>query len=88
MKALEWGDLWAAMKDTPDKWIPTTQAMFFEMLGAVPPARQLQNSFLVGEPARHNENNEAVYSCFKMSGGRVYAKDMTIAEYEADPSCR
>jgi hypothetical protein len=88
MKAVEWSPLWAAMKDTPDKWILTTKHMFFEMLGAMPPTRQRQRSFLVGEPARHNDNGVAVYSCFKIQGGRVYAKDMTIAEYELDSSCK
>lgn len=88
MKAAEWGDLWAAMKDTPDRWILTTMAMFREMRDCLPPMRMGTSSFLVGEAANHRANGEAVYSCFRITGGRVYAKDMTIAEYLVDSSCK
>lgn len=78
---LVWGELWDAMKASPDEWIETTEEMFFEMLEAVPPRKQGENKFLVGEAARHNEQGEAVYSCFKQVGAKFYAKDMTVAQY-------
>jgi hypothetical protein len=32
-KPLEWKELWDAMDANPNEWIPTTEAMYWEMLG-------------------------------------------------------
>ena len=37
---LEWEALWDAMEANPSEWIPTTEAMYWEMLEAVPPRAQ------------------------------------------------
>ena len=80
-KALEWEALWAAMDATPDAWIPTTENMYWEMLGAVPPIKMLGTNFLVGEALRSNSQGEEVYSCFSKFGDTYKAKNLTVAEF-------
>lgn len=81
MKNLEWQELWDAMEASPNEWIPTTENMYWEMLGAVPPEKMIGRNFLVGEPLRSNGQGEAVYSCFTKSGDTYKAKNMTVAEF-------
>ena len=38
---LEWQALWDAMESSPNQWIPTTENMYWEMLGALPPRKML-----------------------------------------------
>lgn len=78
---LEWQALWDAMDANPDAWIPTTEHMYWEMLGAVPPIKMLGRNFLVGEPLRSNGQGEAVYSCFTKFGDTYTAKNLTVAEF-------
>ena len=79
---LEWSALWDAMKAAPDAWIPTTEAMFWEMLEVVPPREQVPSAFLVGEAERHNEEGKAVHACFKESGTNYAARYMTVAQFK------
>lgn len=81
-KPLEWGALWDAMKSQPDQWIPTTEAMFWEMLECVPPRMQERGRFLVGEAERHNEQGQAVYACFKEVGCDYFARYMTVEQFK------
>jgi len=78
---LTWQRLWDAMEAAPEAWIETTEDMYWEMLGALPPAKMLGQNFLVGEPLRHNEKGEAVYSCFTKLGDTYKAKNLTVAEF-------
>lgn len=81
MNNLEWQELWDAMDAKPDAWIPTTESMYWEMLGAVPPEKMIGANFLVGEATRHNSQGEAVYSCFTKCGDTYKAKNLTVAEF-------
>lgn len=81
---LEWAPLWAAMDASPAEWIPTTESMYWEMLGAVPPRAQRGGAFLVGEPLRHNENGQAVHACFKQSGDDYFARNLTLEQFRAE----
>jgi hypothetical protein len=85
-KPLEWQELWDAMKANPAEWIPTTEAMYWEMLGAVPPRAQNRSAFLVGEADHHNADGWAVYSCFKRAGEAFYAKNMTYKQFNIEVS--
>jgi hypothetical protein len=78
---LEWQALWDAMDANPDAWIPTTESMYWEMLGAVPPIKMIGRNFLVGEATRHNRQGEAVYSCLTKFGDTYKAKNLTVAEF-------
>lgn len=80
---LEWADLWAAMYAEPSEWIATTESMYWEMLGVVPPAAQSGIGFLVGEPLRHNSDGDAVHACFKQVGDKFYARNLTHAQFKA-----
>lgn len=80
---LEWAQLWAAMDSAPGSWIPTTENMYWEMLGCVPPAAMGNGGFLVGEAHHHNENGEAVYACFRQNGETFEACYMTKREFSA-----
>ena len=80
-KLLEWQPLWDAMDANPDAWIPTTEHMYWEMLGAVPPEKMLGPNFLVGEALRHNSEGEAVYSCFAKFGDTYKAKNLTVDQF-------
>lgn len=78
---LEWQALWDAMDANPNAWIPTTENMYWEMLGAVPPIKMLGRNFLVGEASHHNGQGESVYSCFTKVGDTYKAKNLTVAEF-------
>ena len=84
MKNLEWQPLWDAMDASPNDWIPTTEAMYWEMLGVVPPRKMIGQQFLVGEALRHNSESEEVYSCFTKFGDTYKAKNMTVNEFMAE----
>lgn len=78
---LEWNALWDAMKERPDSWITTTEAMYWAMLECVPPRAQTGKAFLVGEPLRHNAEGKAVHACFKQENGDYFARNLTVAEF-------
>jgi len=80
-KPLEWAELWAAMKAAPQRWQPTTEHMFYEMLGAVPPRDMANGAFLVGEPDHHTADGQAVYACFKQVGEEYETRYMTHADF-------
>ena len=79
---LEWKELWDAMDTNLDQWIPTTKAMYWEMLEVLPPEIMSQTAFLVGEASRHNKDGKAVYSCFKQVNDDYFAKNLTVAEFK------
>lgn len=79
---LEWQALWDAMEASPEAWIETTEAMYFEMLGVVPPRAHIGGSFLVGEALRSNGKGESVYSCFTRVGNNFKAKNLTLKEFK------
>ena len=83
-KPLEWKELWDAMEANPSEWIPTTEAMYWEMLGVVPPRKMIGQQFLVGEALRHNSESEEVYSCFTKFGDTYKAKNMTVNEFMSE----
>jgi hypothetical protein len=80
-KPLEWKELWDAMDANPDAWIPTTEAMYWQMLEVLPPIKMLGENFLVGEANDHNENGEASYACFSKYCDKYVAKHMTVKEF-------
>lgn len=84
MKTLEWSDLWAAMDAQPDQWIPTTEAMYWDMLEVLPPRKMVGQNFMVGEPLRHNSKGEAVHACFTKFGDTYKARNLTLAEFMAE----
>ena len=79
---LEWHDLWDAMDANPDQWIPTTRAMYWEMMEVLPPEIMSQSAFLVGEATRHTKEDKAVYCCFKQVNDDYFAKNLTVAEFK------
>jgi hypothetical protein len=78
---LEWQALWDAMDANPDAWIPTTEAMYWEMLGAVPPRSTIGRHFLVGEAQRDNSEGYPIYSCFAKHGDTYQAKHLTYKQF-------
>lgn len=78
---LEWAPLWAAMKDQPEAWIPTTEDMYWQMLECLPPMAHARGAFLVGEAERHNEEGKAVHACFKQAGNEFFARYMTVEQF-------
>ena len=80
-KPLEWKELWDAMEANPAEWIPTTEAMYWDMLEVLPPRKMIGEQFLVGEANNHNENGEAVYACFTKYCDKYEAKHMTVNEF-------
>lgn len=80
---LEWGALWAAMASEPDRWQTTTAEMFYDMLGAVPPAAMGGSAFLVGEASSWNARGEDVFACFTRHHDGTYgARYMTKREFQ------
>lgn len=81
---LEWQALWDAMDANPDAWIPTTEAMYWEMLGAVPPIKIIGQNFMVGEPLRHDAQGHAVHACFTKFGETYKARNMTLEQFMSE----
>ena len=81
-KPLEWSDLWSAMRAAPERWILTTETMFYERLCMLPPAAQSGAGFLVGEANRHNAEGLAVYAAFVEVDGKHYARYLTHNEFK------
>ena len=81
MKLLEWQELWDAMDASPNEWIPTTEAMYWQMLEVLPPRKMLGQNFLVGEATDHNSDGEAVYAAFTKFGDTYKAKHLTLREF-------
>ena len=80
-KPLVWQPLWDAMKANPDKWILTTEQMYWDMLEVLPPTKMIGENFLVGEAENHNAAGVAVYSCFSKFGDTFKAKHLTVREF-------
>ena len=81
---LEWQALWDAMDANPDTWIPTTEAMYWEMLGAVPPRKMVGENFMVGEPLRHDSQGQAIHACFTKFGETYKARNMTLQQFMSE----
>ena len=84
MKKLEWANLWEAMETTPTDWIQTTEKMYWDMLGAVPPRAHTNGAFLVGEASHSNAEGRNMYACFRKTGGQFYAKYLTIDQFKRE----
>jgi hypothetical protein len=70
---------------SPIMWSETTEQVYDEMLGALPPALWLTNGFLVGEPNDHEaDTGEPRFDGFKQKDGKFYAasRPMTRAEFK------
>jgi hypothetical protein len=78
---LEWSPLWDAMKAAPNAWILTTESMYYEMLGCLPPAAMSGDAFLVGEANRHNIYGYPVFACFAKNPKGIFATYMTHGEF-------
>jgi hypothetical protein len=81
---LEWQPLWDAMEAHPADWIQTTEKMYWEMLGAVPPRAHTNGAFLVGEASHSNAEGRNMYACFRKTGGQFYAKYLTIEQFKTE----
>ena len=81
-QSLEWQPLWDAMDAHPSDWIPTTEAMNWEMLGAVPPKAYINGAFLVGEASHSNAEGRTMYACFRKTNGQFYAKHLTFEQFK------
>ena len=78
---LEWQPLWDAMDSNPEDWILTTEAMYWHMLGVLPPRAMRGDSFLVGEPLRSNGQGETLYTCFTRTGDSFRARNLTVRQF-------
>jgi hypothetical protein len=72
--------------DASPEWVPTTEAMYWDMLEAVPPAAMYAGAFLVGEA--HHHNGQPVYAMFRYEGDEYMAKYATLAEFNAFKATR
>jgi hypothetical protein len=79
---LEWDALWNAMGVAPGAWVQTTEAMYWQMLEAVPPAAQSRCAFLVGEAHHHNDEGRAVYACFQETPRGFFARYLTVQQFK------
>jgi len=83
-KPLEWQELWDAMDANPQEWIPTTEAMYWQMLECLPPRKMIGQNFLVGEVNDHTEDGQGIYACFTKFGDTYKVKHLTVAEFMAE----
>lgn len=85
VQPLEWNELWAAMKEnlSTDNWVKTTEAMYHDQLGAVPPTLMGRGSFLCGEPWSFR-GNDSLYAAFRVKDGVYEARYMTTDEFSEE----
>lgn len=85
---LEWKQLWDAMESDYNAggsaWFPTTEEMYWDMIGAVPPAAQRAGGFLVGEAWKDNANGEPLHAAFIETSDGFKARYMTRKQFAAD----
>jgi len=57
--------------------------IYFYFLGVLPPRKMMSFGFLVGEPARHNENGEAMFDAFyeSPSSQYYYGGEKTVKDF-------
>ena len=81
---LEWAELWKAMKSVPQKWVLTTNEMYWAMLECLPPRAMQGDGFLVGEADHDNSEGVTVYACFMQRGDVTKARYLTVKEFHAN----
>lgn len=70
-------------------WMDSTQDTYWEMLEILPPAAQLSNGFLIGEPADHRtctvtgQTDQPRFEAFAERAGKYYrySRPLTRAEF-------
>jgi hypothetical protein len=67
------------------KWVPTTEKMYYEMLGVLPPASWGNDAFQVGEPSDHR-NGQATFASFRIIDGQFFTatESLTFREFKAE----
>lgn len=77
--SLEGQELWDFMKLKCFEmmYLPTTEAMYYEMLNVLPPARQCGSAFAVGE-----ESHSGMHACFIEKYNKYFAKYMTLKRFD------
>ena len=83
---IEWSALWDVMRlfESHGTWVPTTRAMYHEMLNCLPPAASGPGCFLVGEPSHTSGiDGDTMYACFLFHQGNYYARYMTISYFNS-----
>ena len=85
----EYSALFQLMGASPRQWVPTTEKMFYDMLGALPPMKLRTDGgwtgFLMGEPVNHDAQGDAIYSAYICVDGKFYAQNMTVKEFKDLP---
>jgi formylglycine-generating enzyme required for sulfatase activity len=81
-------DQWCEEKQreqlAPITWQETNEETYWEMLGALPPARMAGGAFLVGEPMDHlAATGESTFEMYRKRGSTFYvsSRSVTIAEF-------
>ena len=76
--------MWKAEQQrTPITWQPTTEQVFDDMLGCLPPALMLAGGFLVGEPFDHDAGNgQPRFQGFRQCGESFFQSNRPLTRAE------
>lgn len=81
--------LFQIMDVHPRQWVPTTENMYYDMLGALPPVAygnaENWTGFLMGEPVTHDARGDAIYSAYIRVDDNFYVQNMTVKEFKDLP---
>ena len=85
MAFADWQAKKAARQDRPVEWTETTEEIYDEQLGCLPPACFANGGFLVGEPADHHAvSGQPRFQAYRVRDGKYFASSraMTIEEFK------
>lgn len=76
-----------------DDWVQTTEEVFYEQMGTVPPAAVCDGGFAGGEPWDHDpDTGDAIHACFlfiPLDVDVMYiARYMTLKEFQVDATVK
>jgi hypothetical protein len=63
------------------KWVETTEKDFYDMLGAVPPARQSGRAFALGEASCHLDSGGVVHAMYIEVDDKFYTKPDLLTNF-------
>ena len=85
----EYSALFQIMDAHPRQWVPTTENMYYDMLGALPPVAygnaENWTGFLMGEPVTQDTHGDAIYGAYICVDGKFYAQNMTVKDFKDLP---
>lgn len=80
----EWpyADIVARFNNGDHTWRETSERIYWDQLGCLPPARHKDGAFAVGECYTHDDEGHAIFAVFTVVDGRFFCKLDRIRDFD------